>query len=115
MPSNMSTILKHKKKHTCCVENNQKVYPLKLQRGSSRNKFVNVIGTFIRECVELTAEKHSIRDKLELHHTNQHILSPLLMPTFELLLAINHNIDDINTMTVTRHAIEEQKAAMSSV
>ena len=37
------------------------------------------------------------------------------MPKFQLLLDVNHNVDDVNTMIETRHVIGEQDAAISSL
>lgn len=116
MPSKMNTILKNRKKHVCCLDNNQKGYPLKFQRGGSSNKFVKVTGTCIRECIETTTEIHSICDRVELLYTNQPIPSPPLMPTFELLLDGNNNIDNINVMKAIRHVLgADQEDATTSL
>lgn len=42
MPQKMGALLKEEKKIVCCLDNNQKGFPLKYQRGGISNKYVKV-------------------------------------------------------------------------
>ena len=60
IPIRMASMLMHENKFACCLENNQKGYPLKYQRGGSSNKFAKVTATCLRECVEAPLHAHLI-------------------------------------------------------
>ena len=114
MPTKMKTLLQNKKKFVCCLDNNQKGYPLKFQRGGTSNKFVKVTGTCLRQCITASTEVHSILKHPNLLYINQPIPSPTNMPSFELLYDNNNYISDLGILTSIQH-VTNPKANINTI
>ena len=115
MPSHMANMLKEETKFVCCLDNNQKGYPLKYQRGGSSNNFVKVTATCLRECIKATDDTHSIRNECELVYINQAIPSPLHMPMIEKLVDANGDMSTTNILNVIRHVFEQDTTISSQI
>ena len=103
MPLRMNSLMATNKKIVCCLDNNQKGYPLKFQRNGSSNKFVKVTGTCLRQCIQSPIEDHAIIERPNLLYINQPIPSPSHMPSFELLIDSNKQMSNVNVLNTIKH------------
>ena len=109
MPDLIQKELKNKTKFVCCLDNNQKGYPLKFQRDGTSNKFVKVTGTCLRECMEASKEIYAITNTTKLLYVNQPIPSPTDMPRFELIMNSNSTVSPQHILDSIRYVCDQDE------
>jgi hypothetical protein len=87
MPSNISTELSNISKFVCCLDNNQKGYPLKYQRNRASNRFIKVTAICIKDCIEVSPLYDLIENTTALTYYNQPVPSPLGMAKYDIIMS----------------------------
>ena len=94
MPTLITSELSKINKFVCCLDNNQKGFPLKYQRNGSSNRFIKVTATCIKECITVSPLYDIISNPVKVTYFNQAVPSPLGMAKYEIVLNELHKIDD---------------------
>ena len=94
MPSKIASELSNTTKFVCCLDNNQKGFPLKFQRNGSSNRFIKVTATCIKECIPVSPLYNDIRNDTKVTYFNQAVPSPLGMAKYEVVMNDAYTIHD---------------------
>ena len=103
MPNNISSELSNVRKFVCCLDNNQKGFPLKYQRNGSSNRFIKVTATCIKECIPTSPLYDDVRNDTKLTYYNQAVPSPIGMNKYDMLVNNRNGIDDADILKCIYH------------
>ena len=105
MPSNIASELCNMSKFVCCLDNNQKGFPLKYQRNGTSNRFIKVTATCIKECIHVSPlydDMHKTNDAI-VTYFNQRVPSPLGMAKYDVVMNDKNVIDDKDILKCIKH------------
>ena len=90
----MRNLLSKKNKFACCLENDQKYFPLKFQWDGSSNSFIKVIATHVEEYIDFSPLNDAFEIDAKLSYDNQSISSRMGMAKYDIVLNEGNTLDD---------------------